>query len=200
MRTPTWCQSWMGSGSCPAPPTSSCTRSQVRCPPREALAALLGAGTGTGSPLGPQSCTGSSTGTAPGDTCSGAASHALFFIFFSFLPPQRPAKRSSKSPPWRQELSCWRHRRSTRFGTLPCSVPASCPSLVGRLRCKPALPLWWDGDGLAAPAGARAAPAVPGLPLAGEHPPRAALPCRRRARRQTSTCGRSRTRSCSRRR
>lgn len=30
--------------------------------------------------------------------------------------------------------------------------------------------------------------------------PRAALPCRRRARRQTSTCGRSRTRSCSRRR
>lgn len=70
MRTPTWCQSWMGSASCPAPPTSSCTRSQVRCPLGEAPPALLGAGTGTGSPLGPQSCTGSSTGTAPGDTCS----------------------------------------------------------------------------------------------------------------------------------
>lgn len=30
MRTPTWCPSWTGSGSCLAPPTSSCTRSQVR--------------------------------------------------------------------------------------------------------------------------------------------------------------------------
>lgn len=51
-------------------------------------------------------------------------------VFFFFLAPQRRAKRSSKSPPWPQELSCWRHRRSTRFGTLPCSIPASCPSLV----------------------------------------------------------------------
>ena len=40
-----------------------------------------------------------------------------------FSPPtlQRPARRSSRSPPWPRGHFCWRHRRSTRYGLLPRS-------------------------------------------------------------------------------
>ncbi|KAM6362201.1 vacuolar protein sorting-associated protein 16 homolog isoform 4-T4 [Alca torda] len=123
MKTPTWSLSWTGSGSCLAPPTSSCTRSQ------------------------------------------------------------RPARRSSRSPPWPRGHSCWRHRRSMRYGLLP----RSCLPLrrLGWLRCKPLPALSHDDgkgeipeipDGADVPGQGLSWPSVPGVlglsgpTLSGERP------------------------------
>lgn len=142
MRTPTWCQSWMGSASCPAPPTSSCTRSQVRCPLGEAPPALLRAGTGTGSPLGPQSCTGSSTGTAPGGTCSGAASNNVFFSFS----PRRGQPRDLQNRLYGPGSSPVGGTEGVR-GSAPCPAPY-LPPAPAWWSCGPgAPPGWWASPG-----------------------------------------------------
>ena len=75
-------------------------------------------GAGMGSP-GVQSCRqgwwGSRLQRVQG-TCLGLGQPLTYFS-----PPtlQRPARRSSRSPPWPRGHFCWRHRRSTRYGLLP---------------------------------------------------------------------------------
>lgn len=198
MRTPTWCRSQMGSGSYPAPPMSSCTKSQVR-PSQPCRGRALAQG------LGSQILQKGWVGAAPGWVHLGWGSLSCWLLFFNPLSAeasQEIFKIASMAPgalllEAQKEYEVW-HPVLLHTCLLPWAAPMQTQHYM---QC--------DGKGVAwrslrghdaAVQAVQAAPAVPGLPglqapvahpgCGVPHPTahlEAVLLCRRRAKRQMST-------------